>query len=52
MIGLIVAILYMLVIYLVSAVNGRGFDISSFGVLRISLAVFVGALSGMLGINI
>lgn len=52
LVGLIVAILYMLIIYLVSAVNGRGFDISSFGVLRIALAIFVGTLSGMLGINI
>lgn len=52
LIGLIVAILYMLIIYLVSAVNGRGFDISSLGVLRISLAIFVGTLAGMLGINL
>jgi len=52
LVGLIVAMLYMLIVYLVSAVNGRGFDISSLGVLRIGLAMFVGVLSGMLGINI
>ncbi|QGU95024.1 TIGR04086 family membrane protein [Clostridium bovifaecis] len=52
LIGLTVAIVYMLVVFLVSAVNGRGFDISSYGILRIALALFVGTLSGMLGINI
>lgn len=52
LVGLIVAMLYMLIVYLVSVVNGRGFDISSLGVLRIGLAMFVGVLSGMLGINI
>lgn len=52
LIGLIVGLIYMLVVFLVSAVNGRGFDISSYGVLRVVLAIFVGTLSGMLGINI
>ncbi|MFU0823675.1 TIGR04086 family membrane protein [Clostridium sp.] len=52
LIGLSVAIIYMLVVFLVSAINGRGFSISSYGILRIVLALFVGTLSGMLGINI
>nr|WP_272507305.1 TIGR04086 family membrane protein [Clostridium aestuarii] len=49
--GLIVALLYMLVIYVISVVNGRQFTISAYGILRIVLAIFVGILSGMLGIN-
>lgn len=52
LIGLIVAIFYILIVYLVSAINGRGFDVSTYGVLRITLAAFVGTLSGMLGINL
>lgn len=51
-VGLIVAAIYMIVVFFVSAVNGRGFDITSYGVLRIILALFVGTLSGMLGVNI
>lgn len=52
LIGLIVAILYILIVFLVSALNGRGFHITSYGVLRMVLALFVGTLSGMLGVNI
>ncbi|MCY6370463.1 TIGR04086 family membrane protein [Clostridium ganghwense] len=52
LIGLIVGMLYMIVIYLVSVLNGRGLALSSFSILRIILALAVGTLSGMLGINI
>lgn len=52
LVGLIIAILYTIIIYLISVANGRGFDISTYGILRISLALLVGTLSGMLGINI
>lgn len=52
LIGLIVSILYILIVFLVSAVNGRGFSMSTYGILRIVLAIFVGTLSGMLGVNI
>lgn len=52
LIGLIVAILYILIVFLASAVNGRGFNITSYGILRMMLALFVGTLSGMLGVNI
>lgn len=52
LIGLIIAFLYMLVIYILSVISGRGFTISSFSMIRIILALGVGALSGMLGVNI
>lgn len=52
LIGLIVGILYMIVIYLVSVLSGRGLELSNFSILRIILAIVVGTLSGMLGINI
>ncbi|KOA21084.1 hypothetical protein CLHOM_06720 [Clostridium homopropionicum DSM 5847] len=51
LVGLLLAILYIVIIYLISVVNGRGFYISTYGMLRIALALFVGTLSGMLGIN-
>lgn len=51
LVGLLLAILYILIIYLISIINGRGYDISTYGMLRIALAIFVGTLSGMLGIN-
>ncbi|SHH38779.1 TIGR04086 family membrane protein [Clostridium grantii] len=49
--GICVAIMYMLAIYLVSIINGRGFEISSYGLLRLSLALAVGMFSGMLSVN-
>ncbi|EDS76325.1 TIGR04086 family membrane protein [Clostridium massiliodielmoense] len=49
--GLLVSIFYILIVFLVSAINGRGFTISSLGILRMFLAIFVGTLSGMLGVN-
>lgn len=52
LIGLIVGLLYMIVIYLVSVISGRGLALSNFSILRIILALVVGTLSGMLGINI
>lgn len=51
LVGLLLAILYIIIIYLISIINGRGYDISTYGMLRIALAIFVGTLSGMLGIN-
>ncbi|ABK61269.1 MULTISPECIES: TIGR04086 family membrane protein [Clostridium] len=50
--GLLVSIFYILIVFLVSAINGRGFAISSLTILRMFLAIFVGTLSGMLGVNI
>lgn len=49
--GLIVACIYMLVIYIISLINGRPVDISYYGLLRIFLSLAVGMFSGMLGIN-
>lgn len=52
LVGILVALLYMLLIFILSAVL---FQDSSFGtkeLLRMAIAVIVGALSGMLGINI
>lgn len=50
--GLIVALIYMLAIYIISAINGRKFDISYYGLLRILLSLAVGMFSGMLGVNV
>ncbi|WP_163193948.1 TIGR04086 family membrane protein [Clostridium thermarum] len=52
LVGILVALLYMLLIFIASAVlfNNVSFGLTEF--LRITIAVVVGALSGMLGINI
>ncbi|KAJ53679.1 putative membrane protein (TIGR04086 family) [Clostridium tetanomorphum] len=52
LIGIIVAILYMLIIYIVSMIAGNTGGIGYKGIIRFILALAVGALSGMLGINI
>lgn len=52
LVGILVAVLYMLLVFIISAIL---FKDSSFGtkeLLRMAIAVMVGALSGMLGINI
>ncbi|GAA0177295.1 TIGR04086 family membrane protein [Clostridium sediminicola] len=49
--GLIVALIYMLAIYIISSINGRDFGISYYGLLRILLSLAVGMFSGMLGVN-
>lgn len=50
--GMLVGVFYMLVIFIISLLSGRGASISSYAILRFVLAIFVGTLSGMLGINI
>lgn len=50
--GIIIALLYMLIIYFVSLINGRDNIINVYSFLRVILALCVGALSGMLGINL
>ena len=50
--GVLVALLYCLIIYIVSVISGRSFIIGTRDVLRIFIALVVGALSGMLGINL
>jgi putative membrane protein (TIGR04086 family) len=52
LVGLIVAMLYMIVLYIISAIF---FNDTSFGLkdlFRVILALIVGILSGMLGINL
>jgi len=51
LVGLMVALLYMLVLYLISVVFFQNAIISVKDLIRLTLAIFVGTLSGMLGIN-
>lgn len=51
-IGFFVAMIYILIIYLISLIAGREVVLSSNDFYRILLAALVGILSGMLGINI
>ena len=50
--GLMVAVTYMLVLYLVKVAGGGSTDIGMREVTRTALALGIGALSGMLGINL
>ncbi|MGH4137462.1 TIGR04086 family membrane protein [Clostridium sp.] len=50
--GIIVAATYMLLLYLVKVVGGGNPAIGMREVIRTSLALGIGALSGMLGINL
>lgn len=53
LIGILVALLYILIIYLVAIISGsREFAINFTDLFMILLAVIVGSLSGMLGINL
>lgn len=52
LVGLIVAFLYMLVIYLVSMLSHNTGAMNSARLVRFLLALGVGTLSGMLGINL
>ena len=53
LIGILVALLYIFIIYLVSIISGsREFVINSTDLLMLSIALLVGSLSGMLGINL
>ena len=52
-IGILVALLYIFIIYLVAIISGsREFTINSTDLFMIALALLVGSLSGMLGINL
>jgi len=50
--GIIVAATYMLVLYLVKVLGGGGAAIGMREVIRTALALGIGILSGMLGINL
>ena len=52
-IGILVALLYIFIIYLVAIISGsREFAINLSDLFMIGLALIVGSLSGMLGINL
>ena len=52
LVGIAVSILYMMILYLVSVISKESTPFSQEHIFRFSLAVIVGALSGMLGINV
>lgn len=52
LIGILVTILYLLVLYIVSIVSGNSSVIGADRINRFLIALVVGALSGMIGINL
>ncbi len=52
LVGMLVAFLYMLLLYIISTVIFKDVSLGTKELLRMAIAVMVGALSGMLGINI
>lgn len=52
LIGIVVTLLYLLVLYMVSIVSGNSSVIGTDRITRLLLALIVGALSGMIGINL
>ena len=52
LVGIVVAILYMLVLYLISAIVFKDLGLDVKNLIRFTIALAVGALSGMLGINL
>lgn len=51
-VGLCVSFLYMLIIYIVSIATGGSPKLTEANLIRLALCMFVGLLSGMLGINL
>jgi putative membrane protein (TIGR04086 family) len=52
LIGLLVAFFYMLILYIVSVLCGKGFGVDAGDLIRLLLALAVGSLSGMLAVNL
>jgi putative membrane protein (TIGR04086 family) len=52
LVGIGVTLLYLFILYVVSVVSGNSAAISSYGVKRLLLDLIVGALSGMIAINL
>ncbi|EPY2273162.1 TIGR04086 family membrane protein [Clostridium sporogenes] len=52
LIGLVISIIYMAIIYIISIVSGNTLTFGADRFIRIFLALILGILSGMLGINI
>lgn len=50
--GILVTLLYLSILYIVSIISGHSMIIGTGGFLRVVLAVIVGALSGIIGINL
>jgi putative membrane protein (TIGR04086 family) len=50
--GVLVALFYCLLVYVISILSGRNAVLGLSDILRVCIALFVGALSGMLGINL
>jgi putative membrane protein (TIGR04086 family) len=51
-VGILVALLYMIILYLISAIFFQDLAFTGKDFLRLAIALLVGALSGMLGINL
>lgn len=49
--GMVVALFYMIIFYLLAGIAGRGFAFNYRDALRVIIALVSGTLSGMLGIN-
>ena len=49
--GMMVALMYMIIFYLLAGIAGRGFSFNYRDGLRVIIALVSGTLSGMLGIN-
>lgn len=52
LIGLLVAAIYCVLIYVISLISGGSPVMGVVGIARIVIALFIGTLSGMLGINL
>ena len=52
LVGIGVTLLYLFILYVVSVISGNSAAISSYGVKRLLLDIIVGALSGMIAINL
>ncbi|WP_123054270.1 TIGR04086 family membrane protein [Clostridium sp. JN-1] len=52
LIGIMVAVLYLLVLYIVSIISGNSAVLGIDRIKRFGLALLVGILSGMIGVNI
>ncbi|MCH3962886.1 MAG: TIGR04086 family membrane protein [Clostridium sp.] len=50
-IGIVVALLYVLILYVVSVISGNSAVIGYDGIKRFVLALLVGSISGMIGVN-
>ena len=52
LVGLLVSLFYMLIVYIISVITGGSPSIGAASLIRLALCLFVGMLSGMLGINL